>query len=445
MLSDLAFGLAEGGAQVTVITSRLCYDDSHKKLAPQESIAGVDIRRVWTTRFGRSRLNLRAIDYLTFHISTVWTLLRIAARGDIVIAMTDPPMLSIIAAPIARLRGAHLVNWLQDLFPEVAEALYAGGKLSGALFRCLRNLRNLSLRYADMNVSIGELMAERLLNAGVPSPKICVLPNWADCQALGPIARIDNPLRAEWDLADHFVVGYSGNLGRAHEFETLLAAIQMIERDNVRLEGPSVRWLFIGGGHAFECVKEEVANRGLRSVVFRPYQPRHLLSQSLSVADVHIVTLRPELEGLIVPSKFYGIAAVGRPVLFIGARGGEIDRLTKRHSCGVSIANGDAATLADAVRDLARDPRRLLKMGECARWSCENLYTKSLAIDAWMRMLRTISDTTRVHDPKRSAPDINSGESEIFAVATPRGIQDDRRTHELEVVPSRPKADLPTP
>jgi glycosyltransferase involved in cell wall biosynthesis len=220
-------------------------------------------------------------------------------------------------------------------------------------------------------------------------------------------------------LADHFVIGYSGNLGRAHDFETLLAAIQMTERDNVRLEGPSIRWLFIGGGHAFECVKKEAAHRGLRSVVFRPYQPRHLLSQSLSVADVHIVTLRPELEGLIVPSKFYGVAAAGRPVLFIGARGGEIARLTKHHTCGISIANGDAAALADAVRDLAHDPRRLLKMGECAREACERFYDKSLAIDAWTRMLRTISDTARTHDPMRPAPDIHSDRSKIFAAATP--------------------------
>ena len=129
ILADLSFGIAEGGTQVTVITSRLYYDGGNKKLVPQESVAGVDIRRVWTTRFGRSRLNLRAIDYLTFYISSAWALLRIATRDDIIVAMTDPPMLSIIAAPIAKLRGARLVNWLQDLFPEVAEALHAGGKL----------------------------------------------------------------------------------------------------------------------------------------------------------------------------------------------------------------------------------------------------------------------------------------------------------------------------
>lgn len=129
MLSDLAFGLAQDGIEVSVITSRLHYDGNDSKLALREMISGVDVRRIWTTRFGRSRLKLRAIDYLTFYISAAWTLLRMTSRGDIVVAMTDPPMLSVIAAPIVKMRGARLVNWLQDLFPEVADALYSGGKL----------------------------------------------------------------------------------------------------------------------------------------------------------------------------------------------------------------------------------------------------------------------------------------------------------------------------
>jgi glycosyltransferase involved in cell wall biosynthesis len=407
ILSDLAFGLAEGGMQVTVITSRLSYDGRSENLKPQESIGGVDIQRVWTTHFGRSRLKFRAIDYLTFLITAAWALLRIATRSDIIVAMTDPPMLSILSAPIAKLRGAHIVNWLQDLFPEVAEALFTGGKLSRFLFACLRQLRNLSLRYADMNVAIGELMAERLLRAGIPGSRVSVLPNWADCESLIPVASSDNPLRTEWDLPNHFVVGYSGNLGRAHEFETLLAAIETIERANVRLSELSIKWLFIGGGHAFECMRAETINRGLSSVVFRPYQPRQLLSQSLSASDVHIVTLRPELEGLIVPSKFYGAAAAGRPILFIGSHDGEIARLTERHSCGLSIVTGDSTALANAVLTLARDPQRVHDMGTHARTSCKKFYAKSLAISAWTRMLRAISKSQIAYKSLPSTPQFN--------------------------------------
>ena len=391
MLSDLAFGLAERGLKITVITSRLDYASDASPHAPLETIDGVEVRRVWTTRFGRARLLLRAIDYLTFYFSFAWTLFRTANHGDVVIAMTDPPMLSVLAAPIAKLRGARLVTWLQDLFPEIAETLNVGGKLTRPPFFLLRAVRNISLRSADMNVAIGELMADRLSRSRIPRERIRVVPNWAAAGDLVPITNEDNRLRRDWDLSDHFVIGYSGNLGRAHEIETLLQAIEAIE---ARIKCPlscSLRWLFIGGGHAFQTMKHEVSRRGLNSVTFRPYQPREHLSQSLSAADVHIVTLKPELEGLIVPSKFYGVAAVGRPTLFIGAPEGEIARLIERHACGVTIAHDDSTALVDAVISLSRDPALRHDMGRRARSASETIFDRTHAIAAWAAMLQEIA------------------------------------------------------
>jgi glycosyltransferase involved in cell wall biosynthesis len=391
MLSDLAFGLAERGLKITVITSRLDYASNAPPRARSETIDGVDVRRIWTTRFGRSRLLLRAIDYLTFYCSAAWELFRTANRDDIVIAMTDPPMLSVIAAPIIKLRGARLVTWLQDLFPEIAEALNVGGKLTRLPFSLLRGIRNISLRSADMNVAIGELMAHQLSGPCVPHGRIRVVPNWADTDILAPISSEDNHFRRDWNLSDYFVIGYSGNLGRAHEMETLLEAIGALE---ARIQDPlshSVRWLFIGGGHTFEIMKREVSRRGLKSVTFRPYQPREQLSQSLSAADVHIVTLKPELEGLIVPSKFYGVAAAGRPSIFIGAPEGEIARLIERHACGLTIAHSDSAALVEAVLGLSRDPELCRDMGRRARTACETLYSRRGGIEAWAALLQEIA------------------------------------------------------
>jgi glycosyltransferase involved in cell wall biosynthesis len=391
MLSDLAFGLAERGLKITVITSRLDYASNAPPSAPSETIDGVDVRRIWTTRFGRSRLLLRALDYLTFYFSAAWALFRTANRDDIVIAMTDPPMLSVIAAPIVKLRGARLVTWQQDLFPEIAEALNVGGKLTRLPFYLLRGVRNISLRSADMNVAIGELMADRVSWSCVPRERIRVVPNWADTDILVPISHEDNHFRRDWNLSDNFVIGYSGNLGRAHEIETLLEAIGALE---ARIQDPlsrSLHWLFIGGGHAFETMKHEVSRRGLKSVTFRSYQPREQLSQSLSAADVHIVTLKPELEGLIVPSKFYGVAAAGRPILFIGAPEGEIAHLINRHACGATIAHGGSAALVEAVIASSRDPELCRDMGRRARTACETLYSKRGAIEAWAALLQEIA------------------------------------------------------
>jgi glycosyltransferase involved in cell wall biosynthesis len=400
MLSDLAFALVERGQAVCVITSRQRYDAPADRLPARETVKGVSVHRLWTSRFGRARLLGRAVDYATFYAAAAWRLWRLARRGDVVIAKTDPPMLSLIAAPVCRLRGARLVNWLQDIFPETAEALGVGGRGARALYRVLRWFRNRSLKAAHINVVLGERMAARVCGWGISPERVRVIANWADGSAIKPIEREGNSLRTAWGLADAFVVGYSGNLGCAHEIETLLGAMTM--EDALGGDGAStsaasapsftpVHWLFIGSGALFEPLKAEVARRRLTSVHFKPYQPRALLAQSLSAADVHLVSLRPELEGLIVPSKFYGICAAGRPTVFIGDGDGEIARLIRRHECGRSVCMGDGAGLAQTILELAADPAACRNMGQRARQASDAEFDESIAIVRWNDLLLQVS------------------------------------------------------
>jgi glycosyltransferase involved in cell wall biosynthesis len=390
LLSDLAFELASAGETVTVLTSRQSYGDAEARFPSDETIRGVRIVRIWTTRFGRSNLFGRAIDYLTFYVSAAFRLFRLTRPGDVLIAKTDPPMLSVIAAPIARFKGARLVNWLQDLFPEVAEAVGVGtNPVMRGSYGLMRALRNASLRAASMNVVLGERMAERVEAAGIQA--ITIIPNWSDGREIRPVARSDNVLRKEWGLDGRFVVGYSGNLGRAHEYRTLIDAIALIEETvPAHPDAEPVAWLFIGGGALYEHFRDEVAARGLASVVFKPYQPREHLSDSLSAADVHLVSLKPELEGLIVPSKFYGVAAVGRPTIFIGDTHGEIATVLARHDCGLSVAEGDSQALADAIQALSTDPSRREAMGANARRAFETHFDKQVAFDAWRKVLSNV-------------------------------------------------------
>jgi glycosyltransferase involved in cell wall biosynthesis len=348
----------------------------------------VSVRRVWTARFGRDRLLGRTIDYATFYLAAAWRLWRLARPGDTVVAKTDPPMLSVVAAPVCWLRGARLVNWLQDIFPETAHALGVGGRATGAVYPLLRWLRNWSLRAAHTNVAVGERMAERLGRLGIPANRVRVAANWADGALIRPVPRADNPLRTQWGLADAFVIGYSGNLGRAHDIDTVLEAMMLVGRAAATQSGSQpVAWLFIGGGALFERLRTEVGRRGLATVHFKPYQPAELLAQSLSAADVHLVSLRPELEGLIVPSKFYGICAAGRPSIFIGDRDGEIARLISRYDCGRTLAVGDGAGLARTVLDLAADPTLARRMGERARQALEQEFDRAVAHARWRAIL----------------------------------------------------------
>jgi colanic acid biosynthesis glycosyl transferase WcaI len=381
LLTDLAQYLARAGHDVHVVTSRQRYDDHRDRLRAEETVEGVRVHRVWTSRFGRGTLAGRAVDYLTFHAMAGLRLTGLASRGDQVIAMTDPPLLSVVAAWAARRRGAMLVNWLQDVFPEVAERLELGFARS-AWCGLARRLRDGSVRRARLNVVLSEAMARSIEALRDVGPTVRVIPNWSDGARVKPVPAEANALRAEWGLDDRFVVGYSGNMGRAHEFATIVDAIERL-RDE-----PEIAFLFVGGGQQAGWLRGEVERRrwGPR-VVFRPYQPRERLAESLSVADVHLVSLRPSLEGLIVPSKFYGIAAVARPTLYIGDPGGEIAGILREGECGASLPPGDSEGVAEAIRRLHRDPVLRARMGANARRVFEARFDRPRAMAAWRAAL----------------------------------------------------------
>jgi glycosyltransferase involved in cell wall biosynthesis len=411
MLSDLAFALAGSGHEVQVITSRLTYQGD-RMLSATETVHNVTISRVPTTAFGRGRVLGRALDYFTFYLSAGFRLALDAQPSDVVVIKTDPPILSLVAGPIARIKGARYINWLQDLFPEIATGVGIGRTTTQKwAISLLRRVRDITLRYADANVVLGERMAARLKKRRVPQERISIIANWADGTKVRPIERNRNALRKEWNLEDAFVVGYSGNLGRAHSFETFLAAVAHLEAQQkakmdvlsfANADGKAwhqssvqdlasrhdIRWLFIGSGAQTEKLREAVRERRYESVIFRPYQSRDRLSESLSVPDVHLISLKPNLEGLIVPSKYYGIAAAGRPAIFVGNPDGELARIIRDSKTGFVIRDGDGAGLADAILKLARNPKLSAEQGARARLLFETRYDFTHAVRAWESLIR---------------------------------------------------------
>jgi len=225
-------------------------------------------------------------------------------------------------------------------------------------------------------------MAARLLTLGVAPNAVTIIHNWSDADVVHPVIPSENVLRDAWSLRDKFVIGYSGNMGRAHEFKTLIDAAEQCQGDT------RIVFLFIGSGAQRPLIEKMVANRGLTNVLFKPYQPREQLALSLSVPDVHVISLMPELEGLIVPSKFYGIAAAGRPTLFIGDTDGEIARILHASHCGVAASIGDVAAVTRAINRWAYDQPELAEaQGKNARHLFEQQFTQSCAFSAWRQVL----------------------------------------------------------
>jgi glycosyltransferase involved in cell wall biosynthesis len=380
LAADLAFDLAQAGHEVHVVTSRLAYD-AGPGYSAEEMVRGVHVHRVWTSRYGRGSLPGRVIDYASFYVFATWRLLRLLRPGDVVVALTDPPLLSVCASWAARRRGARLVNWIQDLFPEAAAAL-GFNALRGPLGAPLRAMRDRSLRFAVTNVALGERMATLVRDRiGSGGSRVCVIHNWAD----GALIKATEPgqarLRSEWGLADRFVVGYSGNMGRAHDIETLVAACVALRDD------PGIAFVFIGGGAKRSLLQQAMIEHRLENVRMLPYVESARLSESLGACDAHIVTLLPAAEGLIVPSKFYGIAAAARPAIFVGDPQGEVARLITEDDCGVCVSACDEQGLAEAIRTLSGKPAQCRALGARGRQAFERQWDKPIALAKWSAIL----------------------------------------------------------
>jgi colanic acid biosynthesis glycosyl transferase WcaI len=384
MLTDLAEGLVRCGFDVGVVCSRQLYENPRAALAPQEVIRGVNVWRVTGTHFGRGRLLGRALDYLTFFLAATARLLGLARGSDVIVTKTDPPLLSLVGWFVASRRRVAYVNWLQDVFPEVAVRL-TRSPLPRVLHRPLAALRDCSLRHARTNVVLGERMRDYLIARGVPDTVIRIGENWADEGSVIPLASSHSALRRQLSLADRFVVAYSGNLGRAHDAETLLAAMRALREDC------STVFLLTGGGVKMAWLKARAREHALTQLHFLTYQPRSALADSLAAGDVHIVTLLPQLEGLIVPSKFYGILAAGRPVVFVGDPEGELASIIRKSRIGIVVACADGAGLAQALRLLRDNLAERERMGARARALFEERYTLGMAVEHWCTVLTQAS------------------------------------------------------
>jgi colanic acid biosynthesis glycosyl transferase WcaI len=388
MLTDIAFGLTKHGYDVHVITNRYGYEGQLLAHQNVEVINGVTVRRVASTQFGRRNVMGRILDYASFLRSVRSEIKRIATPGDIFVAKTDPPMLAAgIRGPIYS-QGGRLVNWIQDLFPEVAEE---AGLIArrGVTARLLRGIRDRALRDSTATVGVGERMCGVLrAKIGPSKHRTILIHNFADGTAIVPREVVRSDVREQFGLRDKFVVGYSGNFGRVHDIETILKTATLLRHQK------AIRFLFIGGGQQVSKIKHAVSNEGLDNIVLAPYQPRERLTDSLSAADVHICSLSPQFEGLVVPSKVYGIMAAARPCIFIGDEDGEVAQIIKNGGFGMTVRPGDIGSLASAIEALARAPSRAIDLGQAGRSYFEKEFDLPVALRKWCDLLDEVCRVT---------------------------------------------------
>lgn len=370
MLTDLAEDLARRGHRVTVIAGSLTHENPPRPLPQRESWNGVEVRRVRTSRFGKESLLGRFLDFASFFPGALIRGLRIA-RPEVVVALSDPPMLVALGALLSRLRGAKLVHWAHDIYPDVA---VAAGVMQGGTpaDRLLSRIARWALGNADAVVAIGEVMAERLREKGVAPDRVRVVHNWADGQSIRPLPHRENSLRRNYGWDGKFVVMYSGNMGVAHDFSPLYGAMKGLAGED------RIVFAFVGEGRRLGEIRSFVEKEGIGNACFLPPQDRGLLRESLGAADLHMIALSPKMGGLVVPSKLYGILAAGRPALYLGTEGEEVGRILMEHGCGLSAR--DAETVESGIRRLSGNPRLCEEMGRKARETFDALFGRERAV-----------------------------------------------------------------
>jgi colanic acid biosynthesis glycosyl transferase WcaI len=372
--------------EVTVVCGRPSYEPTERRawrLWQTETPHGlsrpanVKIIRVGSTDYSRTEMRRRVLNYLTYVALSVPRAL--FASCDVVLGMTDPPFEGIVAALVAALKGKPFVYNIRDLYPDMA----VGGAIvkAGLLTRVWEMLHRWALRRAMRVVVLGEDMRAKLVAKGVKAERVTVVRDGAEICEAGSQPTVDlgvvRAIRGGFKL----VLLHAGNLGFYGAWETLLAAARKLADEGIGL-------VFVGDGAQREQI--EAAAAGCKNVRFLPFFPVSKIASVLAAADAHVVTVKRGLEGVIVPSKMYGILAAGKPIVAVARKETDVARIGEERGFAVSADPDDASQVATEVRRIFGDEERLRQMGVAAR-AAANDYDRVSELRKFVRIVEEAS------------------------------------------------------
>jgi colanic acid biosynthesis glycosyl transferase WcaI len=347
--------------QVTVVAGRPSYDPDEfypYALLRREKRNNVMVERVGSTAYPRHKMKRRVSNYLSYLALAVPR--SIAIRPDVILAMTDPPVAGIAGAFVAQMAGRPFVYNIRDLYPDMA----VGGDIlrTGKWVERWERLHRRALRQAACVIVLGDDMRARILSKGIRPERVVVVRDGTSIPTSGP--NMDDPAVRnsveEIRCGFAFVVVHAGNLGFYGAWDTLLKAAAILSN-----EDKTTGFVFIGDGANRKALEASAAN--IPNVRFLPFRPVEQLPHVMMAGDIHIVTVKRGLEGVVVPSKLYSILAAGRPVLAVAAKESDAARIVTEEGCGMSADPDDPAAVAAAVRELRSDRARLAEMGRRAQ------------------------------------------------------------------------------
>jgi glycosyltransferase involved in cell wall biosynthesis len=382
LLDDLTTRLSARGLQVQILSGMPAYAYTNSDAKRIEFQPNRCIRRTQASRFWPQRIRGRAINGVLYCLRISVRLLRYSRRGDLILYTTEPPYLPLLGWLMHLFTRTPYMVLLYDLYPDVLVEL---GVLAAGhpLVRLWRQFNHWVFANAQELIVLSGPMAERVRrSAPAAVSKLSVIPSWADPQLIRPIAKADNWFVQKHQLADRFTVLYSGNQGRCHDLVTVLAAALLLRHD------PDILFLFIGKGPQQQRLLNLVRDWGLSNCLFLPYQNLEDLPFSLAAADLALVTLSIEAEGLVAPSKLYGHLAAATPIAAITPPNSYLRQLVDNEGCGRWFTNGNAEDLAVWIRELKHNPAHARSLGQAARALLERTATPDLVCAQYLELIQ---------------------------------------------------------
>jgi glycosyltransferase involved in cell wall biosynthesis len=345
--------------KVTVLCGRPSYDPSEYyswRLLRREIRNGIAVERVGSTAYARHRMRRRVANYLSYLALAVPRALTI--RTDVLLSMTDPPVAGIAAAGVARLAGVPLVYNIRDMYPDMA----IGGEIVQPSKWVVRweSLHRHALKSAARVIVLGDDMRDRILAKGIAPERVFVVRDGTLPPAAAPSPSDAEAQQALREIRGDFsfVVLHAGNLGFYGAWNTLIEAARILRNENIGV-------VFVGDGAQKRKLQEAAAD--LPNVRFLPFRPASQIPLVMMAGDVHLITIRRGLEGVVVPSKLYSTLAAGRPVLAVAAANSDAARMAVQSGCGLAADPDDPANLAAAILYMRDNPSALVEMGARAR------------------------------------------------------------------------------
>lgn len=400
-MSSLANEFAARGHQVTVITTVPHYAQNQvwpeysKRLIYHERADNLQVYRIFTyVAKNKASSAQRAIAYGTFHLLSFMRMISLP-RYDLLLAPSPPLSNGVIADLVSRFRAKPFIYNVQDIWPDVI--VRAGMVKNESTIRRLENMESYVYRRASHITVLSEGFRKNLINKGVPSEKITVIPNFVDSGFITPQPK-DNSFSRQYKLQDKFVVLFAGNMGFSQGLETVIDAAQTLHGNK------AIRFLMVGNGAGRRKAEEYLKTLQLNNVLFLPYQPQEMLPSLYGAADVCVIPLRRGFTAESVPSKLLTIMGAGKPAIAAVDQGSETWDLIYRSKGGICVEPENPASLAEGILHYYQSPESGRIAGENGRRCVECEFRPEAIADRYLGVMEKLVYRS-MHKPDHTSSD----------------------------------------